>query len=157
MRTSPASADLARGRGGTGGAGSLSEWGGPGVERPSLSPERCTQALTEQGQLREHWANLAGLEGLSALLGPSRAARHLGAAFVQAELPGWLLLCAVAPFALPPLAFQPCGREVRQDCGLLLSKLRSQCFLATESPAVKELFRAAVASVKVLLYRKTKI
>lgn len=45
------------------------------VEHPAPSPERSTQALTEQGQLCEHWENLAGLEGLPALLGPPQTYR----------------------------------------------------------------------------------
>lgn len=45
------------------------------VKHPAPSPERSTEALTEQRQLCENWANLAGLEGLPALLGPPQTYR----------------------------------------------------------------------------------
>lgn len=75
------------------------------VEHPAPSPERSTQALTEQGQLCEHWENLAGLEGLPALLGPPQTYRSVPgiglcadrasrlAAFVWALLLGSPLSC----------------------------------------------------------------
>lgn len=47
------------------------------VERPEPSQERGTQAPTEQGQLCEHWANLAGLGGLPALLVPPQTCRSV--------------------------------------------------------------------------------
>lgn len=76
-----------------------------------------------------NWANLAGLEGLPALLGPPQTYRSVPgiglcvdrasgqAAFV------WALLLG----SPPPLAFQPCGKEVPQHCESVVTELGLQC------------------------------
>lgn len=60
------------------------------------------------------------------LVDPSLAAQHLGATFVQEELPGWLLLCGLLLLSLP-LQLNLVEEKFLKTRGSFFSKLGSQC------------------------------